>query len=57
MSNPVVTTAGYEPATSAPILLRRSALSYVVIMVEQTRFERAASCSHGKRPTIWATAR
>ena len=34
-SNPVVTTAGYEPATSAPILLRRSALSYVVIMVEQ----------------------
>ena len=57
MSNPVVTTAGYEPATSAPILLRRSALNYVVIMVEQTRFERAASCSHGKRPTIWATAR
>lgn len=37
MSNPVVTTARYEPATSAPILLRRSALSYVVIMVEQTR--------------------
>ena len=35
MSNPVATTARYEPATSAPILLRRSALSYVVIMVEQ----------------------
>lgn len=33
MSNPVVTTAGYEPATSAPILLRRSALNYVVIRI------------------------
>ena len=33
MSNPVVTTVGYEPATSAPILLRRSALSYVMIRI------------------------
>lgn len=49
MSNPVVTTAGYEPAISAPILLRRSPLSYVVIMVEQTRFERAASASQTRR--------
>lgn len=36
MSNPVVTTAGYEPATShSSYLYGRSALSYVMIMVEQ----------------------